>query len=182
MMYYLTQIRFLPRQLVELYLQEVTYLNKERNQIFNAFGMVNRARGYEIRIASDKTKPFKAPLIKRDISIIQGSTTHPPQIHVFEGMTDFISWLAMIRKTKPKGTVLIIHSTKSYALTLDYLKTVSEEAEIHTWLDNDKSGKECSECFTKDLGHSHINQSHYFEPYKDLNEALKHGHMIARTQ
>ena len=53
---YLTQERALTRSIIETYLLEVHYRNTKTDKTFFAFGMKNRAGGYEIRAASDQYK------------------------------------------------------------------------------------------------------------------------------
>ena len=167
---YLTNERAIPRPLIDRYLKEVHYHNKKMGKNFFAFGMENRSGGYEIRAASDDYK-FKSALKNRDITFIKGSEPARKSVNVMEGMTDFLSLLAMYNTQQLAGDTIIMHSVSSYARTADIIKGM-DFITIHTFLDNDKSGKKYTQKFIEDFGNKVKNQSSLFEPYEDLNKAL----------
>ncbi len=166
---YLTKERALPRRLVDLYFKEVKYRNKGRE--YFAIGMENASGGYEIRSASDAIR-FKSALPKRDISVVAGASPEKGVVSVFEGMTDFLSLLAMMKLERLGGDAVIMHSLSSYPRTSEYLRGRGYEV-VHTFLDNDGPGRECTERFKADFPGRVVSQSGQFEPYVDLNDALR---------
>ena len=121
------------------YLKEVKYRNRESGKEYFAFGMENQSGGYEVRVASDKY-PFKSALIKRDISVIRGCRKDSGIANVFEGMTDYLSLLTMMKTDQLAGDSIVMHSLASYDQTINFIKKVGY-SNINTFLDNDRSGE-----------------------------------------
>ena len=168
---YLTNERAIPRPLIDRYIKEVHYHNKKMGKDFFAFGMENRSGGYEIRAASDDYK-FKSALKNRDITFIKGSEPARKSVNIVEGMTDYLSLLAMYNTQQLAGDTVIMHSVSSYARTANIIKGMGF-VWIHTFLDNDKTGYKYTQRFIEDFNDKVKNQSSLFEPYQDLNKALK---------
>lgn len=167
---YLMKERAIPRVLIERYLLEIHYHNKKLGKNFFAFGMKNRGGGYEIRAASDEYK-FKSALITRDITFIKGSQPSRRSVNVFEGMTDFLSLLALYNLEQLGGDAMILHSVSSYARAADIIKGMDFRT-IHTFLDNDDSGHKCTQRFIENFGVKVTAQNSIYESYQDLNKAL----------
>ncbi|MEM6628837.1 MAG: toprim domain-containing protein [Bacteroidota bacterium] len=169
---YLVCERKIPSELAKQYLWEVKYRNKSKGRDFFAFGMENESNGYEIRSASDQY-PFKSALIKRDISIIKGREGSSCSISIFEGMTDFLSLLALKQSRRLQGDSIVMHSVSSYQRTKAYLQGKCYQ-EVLTYLDNDKTGEKYTTRFREDLPTLDVwPQNHLYAHYRDLNEALK---------
>ena len=169
---YLEEERKIPRSLAQKYLRLVRYKNLKNGKSYYGIGMKNRAGGYEVRAGSD-TYSFKSALIARDITIIAGSN-HDNQILIFEGMTDFLSFLVIEGTDKPVHDVVVLHSVNSYARCKAFILENQYQV-IHTFLDNDDTGEKFTKRFQEDFGSLVIPHSHQFRPHKDLNEALKKG-------
>ncbi|PHN00915.1 toprim domain-containing protein [Flavilitoribacter nigricans] len=168
---YLTQKRMISESLARKYLKEVHYRNLVNGKEYFAFGMENRSGGYEIRAALDD-HPFKSALIKRDISIIRGFKSGNGVVNIFEGMTDFLSLLTMMKTDNLAGDSVVMHSLSSYQKTVGFIKEEGYTA-IHTYLDNNRSGKDCSQQFIGDFGKSVFDESRMFLPFEDLNDMLR---------
>ena len=169
---YLTNQRAIPRILIDRYLKEVHYHNKKVGKDFFAFGIENRSGGYEIRAASDDYK-FKSALKNRDITFIKGSQPSRRSINIFEGMTDFLSLLALYNLDQLAGDSILLHSVSSYARAAEIIKGKEDSyLEINTFLDNDPSGQKCTQRFLHDFGNLVKDQSPLYQPYQDLNKAL----------
>lgn len=168
---YLTKERAIPRKLADLYLKEIKYRNKKNERDYFAFGMENESGGYEIRAASDSYS-FKSALVKRDITVIRGKTPEKKAVSVFEGMTDFLSLLAMMNISQLSGDAVVMHSLSSFQRTVDFIKH-QDYTTINTFLDNDKSGEEHTEKFKVEFGDRVAPQNYLFTPYADINDALK---------
>lgn len=167
---YLTEERHINKDLTHKYLEEVRYKNLTTQKEYFAFGMKNESGGYEIRVASDKYK-FKSSLIEKDITLIKGFKTNRV-VNIFEGMTDFVSLLTMMKTDNLYGDSILMHSVKSYERTLSMIQKVGYNS-VNTFLDNDKSGREYTAKFKSDLGDLVSNQSEQFLPFVDINEMLK---------
>ena len=87
---------------------------------------------------------------------------------VFEGFTDFLSYLSLKNTLAPQEDVIVLNSLSNLPKAMDKLKGYKE---IHTYLDNDDPGKKA----TLTIKRSHptvIDQSAKYADYKDLNENL----------
>lgn len=168
---YLTQERHIPAELIHRYLQEVRYRNLASGKEYFAFGMPNQAGGYEIRVASSKYS-FKSALKARDITVIHGSDPTSRSVAVFEGMTDFLSLLALTSTVQWPDEAIIMHSLSSYRRTADAIRAEGYER-INTYLDNNRPGQEGTERFKAEFGERVFPQSQTFAPHVDLNDALR---------
>ncbi|MCO6490877.1 MAG: toprim domain-containing protein [Phaeodactylibacter sp.] len=170
-MEYLTEKRKISGFLARKYLKEIRYRNLVNGKEYFAFGMQNRAGGYEIRSAQDDY-PFKSALITRDITIIRGFRSGNGVVDVFEGMTDFLSLLTMMKTDCLAGDCIVMHSLSSYNKASAFIKEKGYSA-INTFLDNNKSGREHTEKFIEDFGAKVASQSDMFLSYEDVNDMLK---------
>lgn len=173
---YLEKERKIPRHLVDQYLEEVKYWNKQKGKQFFAFGMKNQSGGYEIRAASSAYN-FKSALKARDITVIPGRAGGRETVNIFEGMTDFLSLLTMMNTDKLNGDALIMHSVSSTGRAIAYIREQGYSA-INTFLDNNDSGQKSTAKFMKEFGSLVASQSGSFAPHVDLNDALCAGHRL----
>ncbi|MEL6929885.1 MAG: toprim domain-containing protein [Cyanobacteria bacterium J06600_6] len=175
---YLKSMRGIPTELARQYLQEVSYKNKRSGKTFFAIGMQNESGGYEIRSASDRYK-FKSALIHRDLSLIprragEGSNA---SVHIFEGMTDFLSLLVLRGTDQLDEDAIIMHSVSTYNKTLQTIRRRGYST-ILTYFDNDKTGRQYTDKLQTDLSTLDVYpQNQTFLQHKDLNEEL-----VARRQ
>lgn len=167
---YLVQERCIPAELAKQYLLEIKYRNTATGKEYFGFGMENEAGGYEIRVASSKYS-FKSALKARDITVIKGTAPERGIVNVFEGMTDFLSLLEMMKFGNLAGDSLIMHSLSSYQRAADFIRGRDYQA-INTFLDNNRPGEEGTEKFKLEFGDKAISQSQMFAPHTDLNDAL----------
>ena len=169
------ETRHVPRRIASKHFRLVQYRHKEKRsqKPYFGFGMQNESGGWEVRSASDKEREkFKTAIIAKDISVIKGNEQGRGGVSVFEGMTDFVSLLAMFGVDALKGDAIILHGLKLYSRAAAYIRE-HDYSKITTFLDNNKSGIEISERFITDFGSIVSNQSPSFAPYVDLNDALK---------
>jgi hypothetical protein len=173
---YLTKERGINRQICLEYLEEVKYKNLNNQKNYFAFGIKNQSDGYEIRVASDKY-PFKSSLLQKDITLIKGYKSDDKEaekaLNIFEGMTDFLSTLTILKSQNLNGDSLILHSLSFYEKSVELIKEQGYSA-VNTFLDNDKSGKEFTEQYKSDLGNIVITQNHRYKGFKDVNDLLQH--------
>lgn len=180
---YLEHERKIPAALARLYLEEVKYWNKDKGKQFFAFGMKNESGGYEIRAASDNYT-FKSALSARDISLIAGRGGEVDTVNVFEGMTDFLSLLVMLKTQRLQAPALVMHSVSSFSRAASHIHKCNYKT-INTFLDNNKGGQKATNRFIETFGSSVFNRSPCFAPHTDLNDALRADHRflpIPRTE
>lgn len=163
--------RGIPPRLVDAYLLEIEYLNKGNKKTYFAFGMKNESGGYEIRAASDEYK-FKSALIARDITVIRGTSPQRHYVSLFEGMTDFLSYLVLMSISKPSSDCIVLHSLSSFKRACEFIRGESY-THIHTYLDNNASGQQTTAKFAAEFGDIVSSESHLFASYTDLNDALR---------
>ncbi len=168
---YLTEKRKILESLARKYLKEVRYRNLANGKEYFAFGIQNNSGGYEIRAALDNY-PFKSALIARDITVVRGFKSGNGVVNVFEGMTDFLSLLTMMKTDNLAGDSVLMHSLSSYRKTVAF---IGEENYIiiNTFLDNNRSGQECTRQFKNEFGERIHDESPMFLPYEDINDILE---------
>lgn len=168
---YLTEKRGINPDLIPIYLAEVRYKNLKSGKTFFAFGTKNVSDGYEIRAASDKFN-FKSVIGPRDITVFKGLKPELKIADVFEGITDYLSLLTMMKTDHLNGDIIIMNSLSSYNKTLAFLQDQDYKS-INLFLDNDKPGNEATKSFIDDLGPELVHdQASMFLPYVDLNDML----------
>lgn len=167
---YLEKERAIPFEIAKEYLQEVHYQNTTNQKKYFALGMKNKSGGYEIRSASNQLV-FKSVLIQRDITLIHGRNKGRKQIHIFEGMIDFLSYLVMKQRETPIHDCLILHSLSSFGNAIEYIQSKGY-ADIYSYLDNDKTGKECTEKLNGFSELNHYPQNELYQGFRDINDAL----------
>lgn len=166
---YLTEERHIPAELAQRYLRLVRYRNNGKE--YFAFGMENQAGGYEIRAASSKHS-FKSALIARDITIIPGTAAGRSSAHVFEGMTDFLSFLILNGVQESPDDCIIMHSLSSFHRAEAHIRSQNYQT-VKTYLDNDKAGQQGTERFKAAFGAILLPQGEAFAPHHDLNDLLR---------
>lgn len=131
-------------------------------------------RGVGKKHTKPATAKYKSAFIARDITVIRGFRSGNGVVDVFEGMTDFLSLLTMMKTDGLAGDCIVMHSLSSYNKTSAFIKEKGYSA-INTFLDNNRSGQEFTDKFIKDFGAKVALQSEMFLPYeyKDVNEMLK---------
>lgn len=170
-MTYLNGERCIPASIAKRYLQEVRYKHIPTGKEFFGFGMKNQSEGWEVRPASSKYK-FKAPLIARDISVIPGTSAEHGRVLIFEGMTDFLSYLVLTGVEQLADDAVIMHSLSSYNRTAAHVRA-QDYQQLCTYLDNDQAGHQGTERFKADFGAKVLPQGEKFATYKDLNDMLR---------
>ncbi|OIN55784.1 toprim domain-containing protein [Arsenicibacter rosenii] len=168
---YLAQERGIPAPIAQRYLQLVRYRNLNNGRDYFAFGMPNQAGGYEIRVASNQYN-FKSALLARDITVIPGTSPERKNVHVFEGMTDFLSFLVLNGVHQAPDDCIIMHSLSSFHRAVSHIRSQHYQA-IKTYLDNDKAGQQGTEKFKAEFGAILLPQGEAFAPHHDLNDLLR---------
>lgn len=167
---YLEQKRGISQRIANIYLKEVKYRNRKSGKDYFAFGMENESGGYEIRAASDSYS-FKSALIKRDISLIRGSSPERGIVNIFEGMTDFLSLHVLMGVTQLAGDSIVMHSLSSFQRSCEIIDREGYET-INSFLDNNEAGEKGTRRFQETYPDKVHPQNDMFANYTDLNDAL----------
>lgn len=165
---YLEQRRIHP-ELADKYCREIRYtLNKKT---FYAIGFPNDSVGYELRNAY-----FKGSSFPKDITFINN---HAPEIVVFEGFFNFLSFLAyhqtglLLDKENEEFTVLkanylILNSLSFFEKSLSLMQ---QHRIVHLHLDRDTAGMSCTRKALK-ISNQFKDESPLYQGYNDLNDWL----------
>lgn len=144
----------------------------ENKQLY-AVGFKNRSDGWELRNVF-----YKGALHKKDITLLPLSPETESictniiskeahqKIAVFEGFTDALSFIEMQKSFQ--GDLLVLNSTAMIKSAIDVLTPYSK---ISLFLDNDKSGRDCTNTILKSFPHAK-DFSYLYSNHKDLNGYL----------
>ena len=96
--------------------------------------------------------------------------TNQTKLMIFEGFTDFLSYLTMKNLNEPDGDTLVLNSTALKTRALPYIENPQYEG-IQLFLDNDEPGNICAAYFLDAAKTENIAdmRTHYLK-HNDLNE------------
>lgn len=135
-----------------------------------AIGFPNVAGGYEVR-----NRFFKGCIAPKDISHIRQSGEPREKCLVFEGMTDYLSFLTLRMKNCPTMPNLdgqdyvILNSVSNVSKAIDVLHGYER---IHCLLDNDEAGRKAYWELAGEFAGRIRDFSQNYNGYKDLNDYL----------
>lgn len=165
--------RGIPLELAQEFLKEVLVRNNKTGREFRAIGLYTEAEGFEIR-----TEDFKGCIGAKSISFIRGTELPAPEIHIFEGMMDFLSAFAQHPKQHFEGDVIVLNSTSCLPQAFPYIRNYHNYRKLTTWLDNDATGLKATE-FLKELawkeGIEFEAMNDLYAPHKDINDWHVHS-------
>ena len=135
-----------------------------------AIGFPNVAGGYEVR-----NRFFKGCIAPKDISHIRQQGEPREKCLVFEGMTDYLSFLTLRMKNCPTMPSLdgqdyvILNSVANVSKAIDVLHGYGR---IHCLLDNDEAGRRAYWELEREFAGRIRNFSDNYKGHKDLNDYL----------
>ena len=135
-----------------------------------AIGFPNVAGGYEVR-----NQFFKGCIAPKDISHIRQQGEPREKCLVFEGMTDYLSFLTPRMRNCPTMPSLdgqdyvILNSVSNVSKAIDVLHGYGC---IHCLLDNDEAGRKAYWKLEKEFAGRIRDFSQNYNGYKDLNDYL----------
>lgn len=91
-------------------------------------------------------------------------------VAVFEGVYDYLSWLAMRELVEPDCGVVILHSI---SLRERAMRAINEHGfgRVLLYLDHDRGGRETTDYFQRELGHRNVvDRASTYQDFKDLAE------------
>ena len=164
------------------YLQEAYYRDTQTGKRYFGTALGNQSGAWEIR-----NRYMKTCIGNKDFTVVKGNT-ESSQVQVFEGVTDFLSYLEMNNQTRPKDHCVILNSLTMAKAAADYIHDMHRQQprEVTLWLDNEPESKSAArEAVTTAQQHFAAmpyptgSVSHQYSQYKDLNEHwLKTGQYI----
>lgn len=158
--------RGIPFALARKYLKEIYVRNHKTAKYFFALALANESGGYELR-----NKFFKGSIAPKAISFIRGAMPTPDDIHVFEGMMDFLSAVSREKGGCFNGDVIILNSLSCVAQVCPYINNYTYK-KLYSWLDNDASGEKTAQilkALAKDANIPFKPMNKYYSQHKDVN-------------
>ena len=148
--------------------KELHFINNGKP--YFAIGFPNVAGGYEVR-----NRFFKGCIAPKDISHIRQRGERREKCLVFEGMTDYLSFLTLRMKNCPtmpdldRQDYVVLNSVSNVSKAID---TLHGYERIHCLLDNDEAGIRAYQELRKELSGRLRDFSDNYRGYKDLNDYL----------
>ena len=160
--------RNIPPEMAAHHVQEMYYRISDKSYFALAFK--NDAGGYELR-----NPRFKGSTSPKDITHIRQPGKSNDTCFVFEGVMDYLSFIAIRQKTNPAYPCLdwqdyvILNSTANVDKALYPL---ADYEKIHCLLDNDEAGRKAVEAIQKEYSWRVRDSSYLYSECKDLNDYL----------
>ena len=135
-----------------------------------AIGFPNVAGGFEVR-----NRFFKGCIAPKDISHIRQQGEPREKCLVFEGMTDYLSFLTLRMKNCPampnldRQDYVILNSVANVSKAIDVLHGYGR---IHCLLDNDEAGRKAYWELKREFAGRIRDFSDNYKGHKDLNDYL----------
>ena len=131
-----------------------------------AIGFPNRSGGFELRNAY-----FKGSSSPKDVTFFDNLTQ---EIAVFEGFFNYLSFHTVNRNNQAPLTNHLVLNSLAF---LEHSRGLMEQhSQIHLILDRDAAGLSFTAKALQWDPHKYIDQSDFYQGYKDLNEWLTHQH------
>lgn len=153
------QQRRIPIDLAERFCKEVKY--ELNGKGYFGIGFKNNSSGYEIR-----NPYFKASSSPKDITTFDNAAK---EAAVFEGFTDFLSFMAIHQNQQQNTADFVILNSVSF---FEKARPFMEKHEaIKLYLDRDTTGQSYSQ-YALSLSNKYKDESHLYKTHKDLNDWL----------
>lgn len=169
--------RGIPQLLAQTHCGQAQYLDNQAKKKFFGISFPNIEGGLEIRAATDYKHHVNTGT--KAISFIAGQDKDAPAVHVFEGFTDFLSWLVLIGQEKPEQSAIVLNSTSFAAQAAEYIQTnprlAGKVKTVATYFDHDEPAQNAFDRMADILtpaGYSLGDCSYIYDGFHDLNEYL----------
>lgn len=164
---YLTR-RGISIEAAKAHLKELRIYFPENNSTMFVLGFKNDDRGYELR-----NQTFKGTFPPKGITFIRGTIPKPPNIHIFEGIMDYLTFLTRLGKINLTDDTIILNSTNNVSKVKPYIYLYEYE-DLRSWMDNDKAGRKArkalDEMVANENGLNHLPMNALYKGYSDFNE------------
>src|SRR5690606_29683453 len=153
------------------YLKEIRYLDTVKSKEFFGLGSQNLAGGYSIRNKYMKTNIAPMGIVHFQAD---GYTT---DIHVFEGIFDFLTYKTIQDQSDNKEECIILNSTTMAMQAAELIRNDINHAnkQVILWLDNEDAGSKASESVGRATGYftglecQVLSANENYKGYNDLN-------------
>lgn len=163
------ETRHIPLEIAQRHLSEIYFDSKKTGKNYYALGFKNLENGYEFR------NPVQQGCVGvKAISFVRGTIPKPEEIHVFEGVFDFLSVITNLNGSELKGDAIVLNSVSMVNHLYPYIKNYGYKIG-YTWFDNDIAGlkaKQTTAEFFKSEGIKHVPMNGTYKSFKDVNEWL----------
>lgn len=168
------QSRCINLNIAKQYLKQVYFRYGEQGHRQYALGFANDAGCYELRNA--RFKGFIAPPNTTSRKTVTSINIHSGgSVAVFEGFTDFLSFLTDRNITELQNSVIVLNSVSAYKQCQQLLQQHTF-SKVYFFLDNDQAGKDTLNKLTSDLQVEWVDMSQHYAEYEDYNAYLQSKH------
>lgn len=155
----------------QAHLQEAYYRDNEKQKQFFGTALGNQSGSWEIRNSYVKTC-----IGNKDFTFVRGMTDSP-QVQVFEGVTDFLSYCEMQGQLRPDSHCIILNSLTMAEKAAGFIADMhrNQPREVVLWLDNEakpdaqQAVETARQHFAKQ-SYPTGSVSYQYGDYKDLND------------
>lgn len=169
--------RGIPQLLAQTHCGQAQYLDNQTKKKFFGISFPNIEGGLEIRAATEYKHHVNTGT--KAISFIAGQDKDAPAVHVFEGFTDFLTWLVLIGQEKPDQSAIVLNSTSFAAQAAEYILTnprlAGKVKTVATSFDHDDAGQKTFDRMADILtpaGYTLGDCSYIYDGFHDLNKYL----------
>lgn len=150
--------------LAKQYLKEIYFRNNKANKTFFALAFKNDSGAYEYR-----NKYLGGVIGHKDITTLNEGGS---KLAVFEGFSDFLTYLTIEGKIEASRTVFVLNSVNIVSKAVAKIRE-SAFGEINLYLDNDTAGDQTTEIFINEFADLISDERKIYEGYKDYNDYLQ---------
>lgn len=164
------ETRKIPASIAQEFLKQIYFQHRESGKKLYGLGFKTRKGSYDVRNALG----FKTMIGEKDISIIEGARSSNT-VEVFEGVMDFLSYLAIEKINAPVNDCIILNSANLQDQAAHYIFGGSY-TQVVLWPDNDEAGRAFKRKISETLSSrsvSIVDKSEFYKGYNDLNDWLK---------
>lgn len=154
-------------QWLKAYCKQIYYTIDGIDRKFYAVGMENLSGGWAYRTAAPNGKGCVGV---QDITVIPFANA--PKYMIFEGFTNFLSYLTLYGR--PSVNVIILNSVSNTNKAISYLKAHKPSA-LYLLLDNDTAGNTATQTLIRSFSMAQDKRGLYAQ-FNDLNDYLKDKH------
>jgi len=152
-------LRKIPYEVASQFCREVWY--QVEGKTYYAIGFINDSGGYEIR-----NPYFKGSTSPKDITTFNNGA---PEVAIFEGFIDFLSFIAIHHnQEKIRTDFVILNSLSLFEKARPFME---QHNRIRLYLDRDAAGQNCRD-YALSLSKTYTDESSLYNNYKDLNDWL----------
>jgi hypothetical protein len=161
--------RSIPVAVADQFCKEVTY--EINGHSYYGIGFKNDSGGFEIR-----NKNYKQSSAPKDVTKLNYSS---PQVNVFEGFMDFLSYQALYPPTdRNSSEFVVLNGAGMLDRALPYLDKFER---VGLWLDRDATGLAYT-AYALSRSSRYQDESAFYSKFKDLNDWLIHKGKVPKMR